>query len=68
MADNELTEDQIKAIKCAFMDLRGSYHAFETMDLHGHDWKGHKETILEFMDEFDFLREMVDSAFVSGND
>ena len=68
MADNELTEDQIKAIKCAFMDLRGSCHAFETMDLNGHDWKGHKETILELMDEFDFLREMVDSAFVSGND
>lgn len=68
MADNELTENQIKAIKCAFMDLRGSYHSFETMDRLGHDWKEHKETILELMDEFDFLREMVDSAFVSGND
>jgi hypothetical protein len=50
------------------MDLRGSYHAYETMDMHGHDWKGQKESILELMDTFDFLREMVESAFVSGND
>jgi hypothetical protein len=68
MNNEGLTEDQIKAIKCAFMDLRGSYHAYETMDMHGHDWKGQKESILELMDTFDFLREMVESAFVSGND
>ena len=64
----ELTEEQVRAIKCAFMDLRGSYHAYETLDMQGHDWKGHKESIKDLMDEFDFLDEMVDTALVSGND
>jgi predicted phosphohydrolase len=66
--EGKLTEEQINVIKCAFMDLRGSYHAYETMDIHGHDWKGHKQSILELMEEFDFLSEMVDTALVSGND
>lgn len=66
--NKELTEEQVRAIKCAFMDLRGSYHAYETLDMQGHDWKGHKESIKDLMDEFDFLDEMVDTALVSGND
>jgi len=36
--------------------------------MQGHDWKGHKQSIHELMEEFDFLSEMVDTALVSGND
>lgn len=53
-----LTEDQISAIKCAFLDLVGSYNAYTKNDLYYHSWDAHKDTLGELMDAFSFLKEM----------
>jgi hypothetical protein len=63
-----LTEEQMAAITCAFLDLRGAYQAYETMDPGSHDWKSHKQTIVDLVASFDFLASAVATTFVSGDD
>ena len=63
-----ITEEQMAAITCAFLDLRGSYHAHESMDSGSHDWKSHKQSIIDLVNAFDFLASAVATTFVSGND
>lgn len=50
-----LTENQIRTIKCAYADLVGSLQSRNSIDIEGHDWKSHRETIHElevFFSEF----------------
>lgn len=51
----ELNEKQILAIKCAYLDLKGSLENFEQGTYSDHDWKAHKLSIQELEEEFDFL-------------
>jgi hypothetical protein len=55
--DKQLTESQISALKCAYLDLVGSYNAFTNKDLYYHSWEEHRETISELVEAFSFLKE-----------
>lgn len=55
--DKQLTESQIAAIKCAFLDLVGSYNAYTNNDMYYHSWDAHRETISELIEAFPFLKE-----------
>ena len=53
-----MTPEQILAIKCAYLDLLGSYEAKERMDIQSHDWKSHLETIWQMREMFDCLKDL----------
>ena len=56
--DNQLmNDDQILAIKCAYADLLGAYQAMEQSDIQAHDWKAHKQSIDDLLNNFKFLEE-----------
>lgn len=42
-----MTEEQIIAIKCAYLDLKGSLEGYEQGSYSDHDWKAHRLTIEE---------------------
>jgi len=50
-----LTEAQIQAIKCAYADLCGALQARNQHDIEVHDWKAHRESIIELQEAFDFI-------------
>jgi hypothetical protein len=56
--DKQLSESQLATIKCAFLDLVGSYNAYTNNDMYYHSWDAHRETLSEMMDAFPFLKEM----------
>jgi hypothetical protein len=56
--DKQLSESQLAIIKCAFLDLVGSYNAYTNNDMYYHSWDAHRETLSEMMDAFPFLKEM----------
>ena len=51
-----MTEEQIRAIKCAYADLVGALQARNQLDIEVHDWKSHSETIAELEEAFDFIQ------------
>jgi hypothetical protein len=52
-----LTQSQMAAIKCAFVDLCASYQAWKDMDVYSHDWEAHSDSIDELMEAFPFLMQ-----------
>jgi hypothetical protein len=63
---NTLTESQIAAIKCAFVDLCASYKAWQDMDVYSHDWKAHSDSIDDLLTAFPFLKQTKkDLIFIS---
>jgi hypothetical protein len=54
---DKLTENQLLAIKCAYADLLGAYEAMEQRDIHAHDWKAHKQSIDDLLNNFKFLED-----------
>lgn len=50
-----MTEEQIRAIKCAYADLVGALQARNQLDIEVHDWKSHSETIAELEKAFNFI-------------
>lgn len=56
---NELTHKQKQAIKCAYLDLVGSYQ-----NRQDHDWKAHLLSMDDLQSEFpDILNELADEVF-----
>lgn len=51
-----LTPEQILAIKCAYADLKGALEAHEACDRLAHDWDAHELSIEDLRDQFDFLK------------
>lgn len=52
-----MTDEQIQAVLCAWLDLRGALEAYEALDLNAHDWKAHQLSVAELEEAFDFLRK-----------
>lgn len=50
-----MNEEQISAIKCAYLDLIGSLESRNSLDIESHDWKAHLLSIQELEQAFDFL-------------
>jgi hypothetical protein len=50
-----MTDKQITAIKCAYLDLVGALEARNNMDIESHDWKAHLLSIQELEEEFKFI-------------
>jgi hypothetical protein len=50
-----MTHQQLTTIKCAYADLIGSYQAYNSLDIHSHDWGSHLTTIKEMERDFTFL-------------
>lgn len=50
-----MTEDQKQAIKCAHADLIGAIQAYNQDDILVHNWKAHKESIIDLENAFPFL-------------
>ena len=57
MANQFMNDDQMLAIKCAYADLLGAYQAMEQCDIQGHDWKAHKQSMDDLLNNFKFLEE-----------
>lgn len=55
-----MTLEQIKAIKCAYLDLSGSYGAFISENYYDHDWQSHKFSMDMLEEEFPFLLDEKD--------
>lgn len=54
-----MTKEQITAIKCAYADLLGAYQAvIDQCDPWAHDWKDHKTSINDLIQNFSFLETM----------
>ena len=53
-----MTDQQITTIQCAYADLVGAYQAYDSLDIHSHDWKSHLLTINEMERDFPFLSPM----------
>jgi len=45
------TSTMVHLLKCALADLQGSMEAYESGDMHCHDWEAHQTTIDE-IEEF----------------
>ncbi len=58
---NNLTPEQIQAIKCAHADLIGAKQNYENGTYSQHDWKAHQLSILDLEYNFpDILTETED--------
>lgn len=55
-----MTDKQISAIKCAYLDLVGAYQAFKQMDVHSHDWQAHINSFVELELLFPDIIEPID--------
>lgn len=53
----QMTDKERTIIRCAYADLQGSLDAYLSMDTHQHDWKAHKLTLQEMLEEFPWLEE-----------
>lgn len=47
-----MTEEQVKAIKCAYADLLGALQNYEQGTCSDHDWEAHKLTLEEMQTAF----------------
>ncbi len=47
-----MTEQQIQAIRFAYLDLMGAKEASDKGDIHAHDWGVHWETIKDMEKQF----------------
>lgn len=54
---DEMTKEQQSAIKCAYLDLLGAMEAMEAGDIHQHDWKAHRLTIDDLVEQFPFVED-----------
>ena len=52
-----MTIEQITAVKCAYLDLKGSLEALYNRDFDSHDWDAHEESIEDIELAFPFLME-----------
>lgn len=50
----------MKVIKCAYLDLVGSYEAYISDNLYNHDWQSHKFSIDDLEKEFPILLDHKD--------
>ena len=57
MANQFMNDDQVLAIKCAYADLLGAYQAMEQCDIQAHDWKAHKQSMDDLLNNFKFLED-----------
>ena len=55
-----MTDKQILALKCAYLDLVGSYEAMEQCDTQAHNWKAHSQSIIDLEQQFNFIREIAE--------
>jgi hypothetical protein len=42
-----MTDKQLSAVRCAYLDLLGALEAKQRADIHSHDWEAHWESIKE---------------------
>jgi hypothetical protein len=54
---NNMTQEQIQAVKCAHADLRGALQNYLQGSYSDHDWDAHRLSIEELEAAFDFLEE-----------
>jgi hypothetical protein len=47
-----MTDTQKSALRCAYLDLKGSLEAMEMADPLSHDWKAHMLSICEIEQHF----------------
>jgi len=55
-----MTDKQILALKCAYLDLVGAFEAMEQGDTWAHDWKAHSQSIIDLEQQFNFIREIAE--------
>ena len=53
-----MTDDQLKAIRCALADLTGAWQAMNQGDYSIHDWESHEATIFELAAAFNLEDEL----------
>jgi hypothetical protein len=61
-----MNDQQIQTIKCAYADLVGAYQAWQSLDIHAHDWKAHLLSIEEMERDFTFLEPVVEKKNETG--
>lgn len=59
-----LTESQIASIKCAYLDLIGSYNKHTHTNDSRHCWYDHRQTISDMLEDFSFLKELDELAVI----
>jgi hypothetical protein len=47
-----MNRQQLNAIRYAYLDLLGSWEAYENGDPMSHDWKAHRTTLIDLEDCF----------------
>jgi len=61
-----MTQEQINAVRCAYLDLQGALEAMN--DPHAHDWREHQRTIDELATAFEgVLSDLVKETKENGN-
>jgi hypothetical protein len=54
-SSSTMTQEQLLIIRYAYADLVGAYQAFQSLDIHTHDWDSHQQTIKDLEEHFMFL-------------
>jgi len=61
-----MTQEQINAIRCAYLDLHGALEAMN--DPHAHDWREHQRTIDGLPRAFnDILADLIEEIETNGH-
>ncbi len=60
-----MNEKQIKAIRCAYLDLIGSKEARDQLEMEAHDWRAHQASIEDLEEHFS---EILKDLFVNSYD
>lgn len=61
-----MTQEQINAIRCAYLDLQGALEAIN--DPYAHDWREHQRTIDELARAFEgILSDLIKETEENGN-
>lgn len=51
-----LTQEQMDAVKCAYMDLVGALQSYNQYEVTVHDWESHLVSIKDLENVFSFIK------------